>query len=408
MVSLSSHAAPRSPFSFVGRAGRAARALTTIASALALAAGALTLVPAPAHADGAVPSQEYFSYYPLNTVHQKGITGKGVTIAVIDGPVDTSNPALKGANITDKSRCTIQDSPEGVRHNTDMAIILVSPISGVAPDATLYNYQASTADTTSKGSCDSKGGPLNTVAALINQAVEDGAQFISISQSVSEVSFELKWAITNAITKGVIIVAAAGNEAVKDDITALGRYSGVVGVSAINSDGTFASYSNSANGMVTAAFGGPYNTYDVNTGEPVTVHGTSISTPLVAGMLALARQKWPDATTNQILQLLVHTGLNPNHDWNKYTGYGAAALGSLVNQDPSQYPDENPIIEKQGTGTSLSPQDIRDYADGVANSTDAQSFPASYVYRGADEGILFDQDRTIAVHLGTSPRYHRK
>ena len=408
MVSLSSHAAPRSPFSFVGRAGRAARALTTIASALALAAGALTLAPAPAHADGAVPSQEYFSYYHFDTARAKGYTGKGVTIAVIGGPVDTSNPALKGANITDKSRCTIQDSPEGVRHNTDMAIILVSPISGVAPDATLYNYQASTADTTSNGSCDSNGDQLNTTAALINQAVEDGAQIISVSQSVNESTNELKWAITNAITKGVIIVAAAGNEALPDDITALGRYSGVVGVSAINSDGTFASYSNSANGMVTAAFGGPYNTYDVNTGEPVTVHGTSISTPLVAGMLALARQKWPDATANQILQLLVHTGLNPNHDWNKYTGYGAAALGSLVNQDPSQYPDENPIIEKQGTGTSLSPQDIRDYADGVANSTDAQSFPASYVYRGADEGILFDQDRTIAVHLGTSPRYHRK
>ena len=408
MVSLSSHAAPRSPFSFVGRAGRAARALTTVASALALAAGALTLVPAPAHADDAVPSQEYFSYYPLNTVHQKGITGKGVTIAVIGGPVDTSNPALKGANITDKSRCTIQDSPEGVRHNTDMAIILVSPISGVAPDATLYNYQASASTTTSNGSCDSNGDRLNTIAALINQAVEDGAQFISVSQTVNESSNELKWAITNAITKGVIIVAAAGNEALPDDITTLGRYSGVVGVSAINSDGTFASYSSWGDGVVTAAFGAPYNTYDVNTGEPVTVQGTSISTPLVAGMLALARQKWPDATTNQILQLLVHTGLNPNHDWNKYTGYGAAALGSLVNQDPSQYPDENPIIEKQGTGTSLSPQDIRDYADGVANSTDAQSFPASYVYRGADEGILFDQDRTIAVHLGTSPRYHRK
>ena len=408
MVSLSSHAAPRSPFSFVGRAGRAARALTTVASALALAAGALTLAPAPAHADDAVPSQEYFSYYHFDTARAKGYTGKGVTIAVIDGPVDTSNPALKGANITDKSRCTIQDSPEGIRHGTDMAIILVSPITGVAPDATLYTYQSSTSTTTSNGSCDSNGDRLNTIAALINQAVEDGAQFISVSQTVNESSNELKWAITNAITKGVIIVAAAGNEALPDDITALGRYSGVVGVSAINSDGTFASYSSWGDGVVTAAFGAPYNTYDVNTGEPVTVQGTSISTPLVAGMLALARQKWPDATTNQILQLLVHTGLNPNHDWNKYTGYGAAALGSLVNQDPSQYPDENPIIEKQGTGTSLSPQDIRDYADGVANSTDAQSFPASYVYRGADEGILFDQDRTIAVHLGTSPRYHRK
>ena len=406
LARTTAHPAPRSPFSFVGRAGRAARALTTVASALALAAGALALAPAPAHADGAVPSQEYFSYYPLNTVHQKGITGKGVTIAVIDGPVDTSNPALKGANITDKSRCTIQDSPEGVRHGTDMAIILVSPISGVAPDATLYNYQASTAGTISNGSCDSKGGGLNTTGALINQAVEDGAQIISISLSVPDFSNELKWAVTNAITKGVIIVAAAGNEAHQDNTTQLGRYSGVVGVSAINSDGTFASYSNWADGMVTAAFGGPYNTYDVNTGEPVTVHGTSISTPLVAGMLALARQKWPDATTNQILQLLVHTGLNPNHDWNKYTGYGAAALGSLVNQDPSQYPDENPIIQK-GYGSEPTAQEVQDYIDGVAGSLHIDSFPDTYVYRGTDQGVIYDHG-SIPVHLGTSPRYHRK
>ena len=406
LARTTAHPAPRSPFSFVGRAGRAARTLTTIASALALAAGVLTLVPAPAHADGAVPSQEYFSYYPLNTVHQKGITGKGVTIAVIDGPVDTSNPALKGTNITDKSRCTIQDSPEGIRHGTDMAIILVSPISGVAPDATLYNYQASSDGTISEGSCDSNGDRLDTTAALINQAVEDGAQIISISLSVPDFSDELKWAVTNAITKGVIIVAAAGNEGHQDDTTQLGRYSGVVGVSAINSDGTFASYSNWADGMVTAAFGGPYNTYDVNTGEPATVHGTSISTPLVAGMLALARQKWPDATANQILQLLVHTGLNPNHDWNKYTGYGAIDGGALVNTDPSQYPDENPIIQKNG-GSEPTAQEVQDYIDGVAGSLQIASFPDTYVYRGTDEGVLFDHG-SIPVHLGTSPRYHRK
>ena len=406
MVSLSSHAAPRSPFSFVGRAGRAARALTTVASALALAAGALALAPAPAHADGAVPSQEYFSYYHFDTARAKGYTGKGVTIAVIDGPVDTSNPALKGANITDKSRCTIQDSPEGIRHGTDMAIILVSPITGVAPDATLYTYQSSTSTTTSNGSCDSNGDRLNTIAALINQAVEDGAQIISVSQTVSESSNELKWAITNAITKGVIIVAAAGNEALPDDITTLGRYSGVVGVSAINSDGTFASYSSWGDGVVTAAFGAPYNTFDVNTGEPITVQGTSISTPLVAGMLALARQKWPDATANQILQLLVHTGLNPDHDWNKYTGYGAAALGSLVNQDPSQYPDENPIIQKNG-GSEPTAQEVQDYIDGVAGSSWLDTFPDTYVYRGADQGVVYDHG-SIPVHLGTSPRYHRK
>ena len=406
LARTTAHPAPRSPFSFVGRAGRAARALTTVASALALATGALTLAPAPAHADGAVPSQEYFSYYHFDTARAKGYTGKGVTIAVIDGPVDTSNPALKGANITDKSRCTIQDSPEGIRHGTDMAIILVSPISGVAPDATLYTYQSSTSTTTSNGSCDSNGDRLNTIAALINQAVEDGAQFISVSQSVNESSNELKWAVTNAITKGVIIVAAAGNEALPDDITTLGRYSGVVGVSAINSDGTFASYSSWGDGVVTAAFGAPYNTFDVNTGEPITVQGTSISTPLVAGMLALARQKWPDATTNQILQLLVHTGLNPNHDWNKYTGYGAIDGGALVNTDPSQYPDENPIIQKNG-GSEPTAQEVQDYIDGVAGSLQLDSFPGTYVYRGADQGVVYDHG-SIPVHLGTSPRYHRK
>ena len=177
-------------------------------------------------------------------------------------------------------------------------------------------------------------------------------------------------------------------------------------MSAINSDGTFASYSNSADGMVTAAFGGPYNTYDVNTGEPVTVHGTSISTPLVAGMLALARQKWPDATANQILQLLVHTGLNPNHDWNEYTGYGAIDGGALVNTDPSQYPDENPIIQKPG-GSEPTAQEVQDYIDGVAGSLQIASFPDTYVYRGADEAALHLRGAQ-AVHLGTSPRYHRK
>ncbi|MDU5762801.1 MAG: S8 family serine peptidase, partial [Schaalia odontolytica] len=183
----------RSPFAFVGRAGRAARALTTAVSALALAVGALTLAPTPAFADDAVPSQDYFSYYPLDTVRAKGYTGKGVTIAAIGGPVDTSDPALKGAKITDKSRCTVEATPDGKRHGTDMAIILVSPTTGVAPDAALYTYQSSTASTTSNGTCSSDGGRLNTFANLINQAVEDGAQIISVSQSVSEFGSELRW-----------------------------------------------------------------------------------------------------------------------------------------------------------------------------------------------------------------------
>ena len=406
VVSIRSNAAPRSPFGFVGRAGRAARALTTAVSALALAVGALTVVPAPAQADDAAPTQEYFSYYHLDSARAKGYTGKGVTIALIGSPVDTSNSALQGAKVTDKSRCTVEASPEGIRHSTDMAIILVSAKNGVAPDATLNTYQAETASATSNGTCDSGDRRLNSFGNLINQAVEDGAQIISVSQSVSEENADLKWAIANAISKGVIIVASAGNDSSDDNLTHLGRFSGVVGVSAINSDGTFASYSSWGDGVVTAAFGGPYTTYDLSTGEPTTVNGTSVSAALVAGMLALARQKWPDATANQILQILVHTGLNPNHDWNQYTGYGAIDGGALVNTDPSQYPDENPIIQKHG-GSKPTVQEIQDYMDGIAFNSLA-TFPSSYVYRGTDEEAAMFDDTGLTVHLGTSPRYHRK
>mgnify|MGYP000983542701 CR=1 FL=1 len=408
VVSISSNAAPRSPFGFVGRAGRAARALTTAASALTLAAGALTLAPAPAHAADPITTQEYFSYYHLDSARQKGYTGKGVTIALIDGPVDTSAPELAGANITDKSRCTIEDSPAGIRHGTDMATLLVSPYTGVAPDATLYSYQLSNNSSISEGTCKNDGKRLNSFDTLINQAVEDGAQIISISQGTGYLGTAAKWAIANAITHGVIIVASAGNASDDENTTHLGRYSGVVGVSAINTDGTFASYSSWGNGVVTAAVGGPFNTRDENTNQPTTVQGTSMSTALVAGMLALARQKWPDATPNQILQSLVHSGLNPNHEWNQYTGYGAIDGGGLVIDDPSQYPDENPILNKPG-GSEPTADEVADYADGLVSPTSTVDLPDSYVYRGADDQIiLYQSELKNEIHLGTSPRYHRK
>ena len=97
--------APRHPRSHAGVAGRAARALTTAACALALATGALAATPSPARADDTITTQDYFSYYKLDSTRAKGYTGKGVTIAMIDGPVDTSAPELAGANITVKTPC---------------------------------------------------------------------------------------------------------------------------------------------------------------------------------------------------------------------------------------------------------------------------------------------------------------
>ena len=408
VVSISSNAAPRSPFDFLGRAGRAARALTTAASALALAVGALTVAPPPAHAADPITTQEYFSYYGFDAAREKGYTGKGITIALIDTPVDLSDPELAGANIVDKSRCTLEASPTSSSHGNSMAALLVSQKYGVAPDATLHTYQTATDGAASSGSCKQGAKELDSIANLINQAIDDGAQIISISLSSTDHDKDLKWAITRAVSQGVIIVSSMGNKAADENNAHLAWWSGVVGVSAIHTDGTFASYSSWGNGVVTAAIGGPVTIRDSSSGETTTTEGTSNATALVSGMLALARQKWPDATPNQILQSLVHSGLNPNHEWNKYTGYGAIDGGGLVIDDPSQYPDENPILNKPG-GSEPTADEVADYADGLINPAAEREVPDSYVYRGADDTVvLYQSELKTPLHLGTSPRYHRK
>ncbi|AKU65510.1 alkaline protease [Schaalia meyeri] len=399
---------PRPHHVCVGWVGRAARVLTAAASVLALVVGALVLVPASARADDVITTQEYFSYYHLDTARAKGYTGKGVTIALIDGPVDTSAPELKGANITDKSRCTIEPSPASKSHGTAMASFLVSRDYGVAPDATLHAYQARASEDPSGGTCQKGEEMLNTFGKLINQAIDDGAQIISISKGGDDTTFELKWAIARAMREGVIIVNSAGNTGADANYNQLSGRSGVVGVSAITSDGKFAKYSSWGNGVTTAAFGGPATFRDYITGNAKTGEGTSVAAALTSGMLALARQKWPDATANQLLQVLTHTGLNPNHQWDKYTGYGAINGGALVNTDPSQYPDENPLAQKEG-GSNPTVEEVQDYADGLADPRYVGSHD-SYVYRGIDETLLnlVDPDSSAPIHLGTSPKYHRK
>ena len=408
MVTSALNVGPASLRTRVGWAGRAARALTTLASASVLAVGALALVPAPARADDAITTQEYFSYYHLDTARAKGYTGKGVTIALIDGPVELSAPELAGANITDKSRCTIDAVMKSRHHGTEMAAILASQAYGVAPEATIYSYQNASPEDIASGSCLQGTRQLDSVASLINSAIDDGAQIISASFGSSDTSDELKWAIARAMSEGVIIVNSAGNTGADNNANQLSKWSGVVGVSAITTDGNFAEYSSWGNGVTTAAIGGPLKVRDFDTGKTAVTRGTSNSAAIVSGMLALARQKWPNTTPNQTLQVLVATGLNPNHQWDKYTGYGAANIGALVNTDPSQYPDENPLAQKEG-GSSPTAQEVQDYADGLVNPTNL-NLSSSYVYRGTDESVLSlgDLGGENPIHLGTSPRYHRK
>ena len=394
--------APTPRHDLARQTSRLARVVGVGVSCVALAAGALVASPAAVAADP-ITHQDYVDYYHLDSARAKGITGKGVIIALIDGPVELSDPELAGATIVDKSRCTIEAPMASRYHASGLAAVLVSQNYGVAPDATLYTYQVTNKDTVSTGTCGTGASRLNSFDKLINQAIDDGAQIISISQGSSSHDENLKWAIARAMSQGVIIVNSAGNNARDDNNYQMGWWSGVVGVSAIGTDGKFTSYSSWGNGVTTAAVGGPIKARDFDTGADATTEGTSNSAALVSGFLALARAKWPNATPNQILQVLVATGLNPDKKWNKYTGYGAINPGGMLNTDPSQYPDENPLAQKEG-GSSPTVEEVRDYSDGLISPFTA-TLPTSYVYRGLDEIAL---SSTHNAHLGTSPRYHTK
>ena len=78
----------------------------------------------------------------------------------------------------------------------------------------------------------------------------------------------------------------------------------------------------------------------------------------------------------------------------------------MINTDPSQYPDENPLMDparRKGPTT----EEVRQYIDGLVNPRDI-AFDDSYTYRGTDETAALNTDAGVPIHLGTSPRYHAK
>lgn len=377
----------------------------------ALAAGIVSIPASPAHAADTITAadQEYFSYYGLDRARAKGYAGEGVTIAMIDGKVDTSVPELAGADITVKIPCTINSTPVVENHGTGVASILVSSAYGIAPNATLLAYQmnlGANGDTPGQDCLDSGNAMRSEGVWLFNQAMNDGAQIINLSASSEDGSDSMKWTVARAMSSGVIFVAAAGNDSNNNDALSMSKWSGVVGVTAISTDGARQDYSSWGQGVVTTSIGGPVMFRNLQTGASDSVFGTSVASPIVAGVLALAKQRWPQATSNQLLQLLVKTGLNPDHGWNKYTGFGGIDPGAMLNTDPSQFPDENPLAQKQG-GSSPTPEEVQQYADGVVDPTEIVN-DSSYTYRGLDESKLKDGLNVYPTHWGTSPRYHRK
>jgi thermitase len=153
---------------------------------------------------------------------------------------------------------------------------------------------------------------LSNIVSGIHWAADHGADVISMSFSSTESSQELQSAIQYANSKGVICVAAAGNDGEQTMVFPAGYHSSVIGVASTNDRDIRSSFSNYGNALVTVAAPGegvvtiyPGNNY-------AEAWGTSFSTPLVAGGAALLVQlggnHFSEAQAVQAISQAIPTG----------------------------------------------------------------------------------------------------
>ena len=387
------------------------RSVGILASALALSLGASLAPVAPAYAADppmTADKQDYYNFYKLKSIHDQGITGKGVTIAVLDGAVNPNIPELRGANIQDRTPCVMTSAPENAAHGTTVAQILVSPEFGVAPGATLYTYTIPLYGDSPGSNCTISGWTgeaVNDTPLLIEQAINDGADIITISSSFGDTeSIDLRWAMARALAEGVIVVAAMGNETTENPTDTLALWRGICGIGATTRYNSLTEYTNWGNGLLTTALG-TVVTRDVSTGRVEEAEGTSFATPIIAGFLALGWEHFDeDVSADQMLQALALTGRSGS-EWNKLTGYGPADPIAFLRSDLSQYADENPCVAKNYYEAAPSWDDVADYADGVVNPILIRNDDV-YVYRGVNEEAALSREHGYPTHIGTSPRYH--
>ena len=167
------------------------------------------------------------------------------------------------------------------------------------------------------GECvDDRGIPKFQIRNLIHQAVDDGAQLIVLAVPYADLGFDVgfmmqdikdyyKWAFAHAMARGVPVVASVGDEPLDLSLRSYSLFSGVVGVTNISTDGQLTARSSWSQHTVTASVGANINARVYPDKNVEKVECLSCAPAITAGFLALAREKWPQATSNQLLQLLI-------------------------------------------------------------------------------------------------------
>jgi len=368
----------------------------------------------------------------VNKIHSN-YTGKNIKIAVLDTGIGPH------VNLTiAKQQSFTQEGPEDNNgHGTHVAGIAKT----VAPSAQIYNAKV----LNSQGS-----GTTSQIIAGINWALnpdnnpetDDGAHIISISFGghFTETDGPLASAIKEAIQKGTIIIAAAGNCRQGCGgfygVTTPGNVKEVITVGAIDDSNDVASFSSgdTFEGYIkpdlTAPGVGITSTW-LNNGYN-TLSGTSMSTPFISGIVALLLNKNNSLTHEQVKQILTSTASDKgNAGWDTEFGAGVINVNDLFNIEQPLQEEVIPIEIPEANITSEIVLDnftivyenetygeiIYTFPDGIqqiltysiiqnsTNGTFSSQMSLPYTINPSSSGTAIFEFQTTTVTASQNPRY---
>ncbi|MFD4597271.1 S8 family serine peptidase [Streptomyces sp. NPDC058464] len=345
------------------------------------------------------------------TAWKAGYNGKGVKIAVLDTGVDTTHPDLKDQVIESKNFSGAADATDHFGHGTHVASIAAGTgakshgkYTGVAPGAKILNGKV--LDDT--GSGDDSG-----ILAGMEWAAAEGADIVNLSlggydtPEIDPLEAEVNKLSTE---KGILFAIAAGNEG-PESIGSPGSAAAALTVGAVDGNDKLADFSSTgpaADGSIkpdvtapgvditAAAAKGSVIDQEVGENPPgyLTISGTSMATPHVAGAAAILKQEHPDWGYQQLKAALTGSAKG-----GKYTpfeqGSGRIAVDKAIKQtvlaDPvsvnfgvQQWPhtDDTPVT-KQVTYRNTGTKDVTLSLAAAGTDPKGAAAPAGFFKLGA-------------------------
>jgi subtilisin family serine protease len=204
------------------------------------------------------------------------VQASGARLGLIDTGVNPDHPALAGSRITQRG---FAGAPRPGAHGVAVASLMVGRSGGFAgadPGGALL-----VADVFGAGPA---GGASTALAQALAWMVEQRVAVVNVSL-VGPRNALIERAVARARARGLVLVAAAGNDGPAAAVLFPAGYDGVVGVTAVNARNQLLPETPRGAQVDFAAPGSDMAAAGVQGGY-VSVRGTSFAAPLVAGLLA--------------------------------------------------------------------------------------------------------------------------